>query len=163
MSLNYSFDIVSKVDAQEIKNAVDQSQKELAGRFDFKGSNSEISLDKDIITLLSDDEFKLKQLQDILEKRLIKRNIDIRMVEYGKHEPATGLSIRQKVTFKQGIAQEKAKELTKLIREKKFNVQGQIQGDEVRISSKNKDDLQKVIQFLKSIDLGYPIDFTNYR
>ena len=148
---------------QEVRNAVDQAQKELQNRYDLKGSKCEIQFEKDQITLLADDEFKLKQLKDIFESKMIKRGIDLRQIGYGKEEPATGLSIRQKVEFKQGIAQDKAKPLIKQIKDKGLKVQAQIQGDEVRVSGKSKDDLQKTIEFVKSLDLDFPVDFVNYR
>lgn len=160
---DFSFDIVSRVDQQEVKNAIDQAQRELSNRYDFKGSKCEIVHEKQDITLLADDEFKLQQLKDILESKFVKRGIDLRLVDYGKMEPATGLSVRQKVNLKQGIEQDKGKALIKQIRDSGIKVQAQIQGDEVRVSAKSKDDLQKCIQFVKGLDLGFPVDFVNYR
>ncbi len=163
-SPDFSFDIVSKADLMEVKNAIDQSQKELANRYDFRGGKSEILHEKDDITLIADDEFKMEQVKDIVFSKMLKRGIDARQIEWGKLEPATGLTVRMKLILKQGIDQEKAKALTKLIREKKeLKVQSQIQGDEVRVSSKSKDDLQKAITFVKSLDLPYPVDFINFR
>jgi uncharacterized protein YajQ (UPF0234 family) len=160
---DFSFDIVSRVDMQEARNAIDQAQRELSNRFDFKGSKCEILFEKEDITLLADDEFKLEQLKDILESKFIRRGIDIRQIDYGKAEPATGLSIRQKVTLKQGIVQDHAKPLIKQIKDSGIKVQAQIQGEEIRVSAKSKDDLQKCINFVKGLDLPMPVDFVNYR
>lgn len=159
----FSFDIVSKPDQQEVRNAIDQAQKELANRYDFRGSKTEILFEKDEITLLADDEFKLGQLKDILISKFVKRNVDVRFIEYGKLEPATGLTVRQKVTMKAGIPQDQAKALVKQIRDKGLKVQPQIQGDAVRVTGKDKDDLQKVIAFVKGLELSYPVNFENYR
>ena len=159
----FSFDIVSKLSMQEVRNAVDQAQKELMNRFDFKGSKSDILFEKDQITLIADDEYKLKQLKDILAGKFIKRNIDLRSIDYDKIEPATGMTVRQKVIFKQGISQEQAKPLIKQIKDNGLKVQTQIQGDEIRVSSKSKDELQKVMTFIKQQELSYPVDFVNYR
>ena len=160
---DFSFDIVSRADMMEVKNAIDQSQKELANRYDFRGGKSEILHEKEDITLIADDEFKMDQLKDIVFSKMLKRGIDARQIEWGKPEPATGLTIKMKLILKQGIEQEKAKALTKQIRDKGLKVQAQIQGDEVRVSSKSKDDLQKAMAFVKSLDLAYPVNFVNFR
>jgi uncharacterized protein YajQ (UPF0234 family) len=160
---DFSFDIVSRADMMEVKNAIDQAQKELANRYDFKGGKSEIRHEKDDITLVADDEFKMDQLKDIVFSKMIKRGVDARQIEWGKPEPATGLTIKMKLTLKTGIEMEKAKALTKQIRDKGLKVQAQIQGEEVRVSSKSKDDLQKAITFVKSLDLPYPVNFVNFR
>lgn len=160
---DFSFDVVSRADLMEVKNAIDQSQKELANRYDFRGGKSEILHEKDDITLIADDEFKMDQLKDIVFSKMLKRGIDARQIEWGKLEPATGLTVKMKLILKQGIEQEKAKALTKQIRDKGLKVQAQIQGEEVRVSSKSKDDLQKAITFIKSLDLPYPVDFVNFR
>ena len=162
-AVDFSFDIVSRADMQEVRNAIDQTQREMSNRFDFRGSKCEVLFEKEDITLLADDDFKLQQVKDILESKFIRRGIDIRQIEYGKAEPATGLSVRQKVTLKQGIAQDQAKALIKQIKETGIKVQAQIQGDEVRVSSKSKDDLQKAIQFVKGLDLEFAVDFINFR
>jgi cyclic-di-GMP-binding protein len=158
-----SFDIVSKVDQQEVRNGVDQAQRELANRYDFKGTKAEIIFEKDQLTLIADDEFRMEQLKDILISKLIKRGIDLRQIDYGKAEAGTGLTIRQKVEFKQGIAQDQAKPLIKQIKDKGLKVQAQIQGDAIRVTGKDKDELQKVITFVKSLDLPMPVLFENYR
>ena len=160
---DFSFDIVSRADMMEVKNAIDQAQKELANRYDFRGSKSEILHEKEDITLIADDEFRMDQLKDIVFSKMLKRGIDARQLEWGKPEPATGLTIKLKLILKTGIEQQKAKDLTKQIRDKGLKVQAQIQGEEVRVSSKSKDDLQKAMGFVKTLDLPYPVSFVNFR
>jgi uncharacterized protein YajQ (UPF0234 family) len=160
---DFSFDIVSRADMMEVKNAIDQAQKELANRYDFRGSKAEIVHEKEDITLIADDEFRMDQLKDIVFSKMLKRGIDARQIEWGKPEPATGLTLKMKLILKVGIEQEKAKALTKQIRDKGLKVQAQIQGEEVRVSSKSKDDLQKAITFVKSLDLPFPVSFVNFR
>lgn len=160
---DFSFDIVSKVDMMEVKNAMSQAERELENRYDFKGSKCELIHEKEDITLIADDEFKMDQLKDIVISKLLKRGVDMRSIGWSKVEHGTGLTIRQKVEFTNGIAQDKAKALIKQIKDKGLKVQAQIQGDQVRVSGKSKDDLQKAITFVKSLDLDYPVDFTNYR
>lgn len=160
----FSFDIVSRVDQMEVKNAIDQAQKELHNRYDLKGTKAEIVAEKDDIKVIGDDEFRLDQVKDIVFSKLIKRGIDSRQIEWGKVEPGAGISVHCKLTFKAGIAQDKAKELTKLIRDNKaLKVNSQIQGEEVRVSSKSKDDLQKAMAFVKGLPLDYPVNFVNFR
>jgi len=160
---DFSFDIVSKADMMEVKNAINQADKELSNRYDLKGTKCEIVQDKDDVSLIADDEFRMEQLKDIVFSKLIKRNVDSRQIEWGKIEPGAGISVKCKLTLKQGIAQDKAKALIKQIRDKGLKVQAQIQGEEIRVSSKSKDDLQKTIQFVKGLDLEYPVDFVNMR
>lgn len=160
---DFSFDIVSKVDMMEVRNAVDQAQKELANRYDFRGSKSEIRFEKDDLTLVADDEFKMEQLKDIVVSKLLKRGVDIRQIDYAKAEAGTGLTIRQKVIFRQGIQQDQAKSIIKQIKDKGLKVSAQIQGEELRVTGKDKDELQKVIVFVKGLDLPIPVRFTNYR
>ncbi len=162
-STEFSFDVVSKVDLNEVKNAFNQADKELANRYDLKGTAAKIEFDEKELTLTADDEFRLEQVRDILFSKLVKRGIDARSVEYGKVEPGAGITVRQKVTFKQGIPQDQAKALTKQVRDSGVKVNAQIQGDAVRVSGKSKDDLQKAITFLKGLDLPFPVEFTNYR
>ena len=160
----FSFDIVSKVDMMELKIAINQAEKDLAYRYDLKGTKCEILSEKDDIKLIADDGFRMQQLQDIVFSKLIKRGIDGRAIEGGKNEPGAGIRIHCKLILKQGIAQDKAKALTKQIRDNKaLKVQSQIQGEEVRVSSKSKDDLQKAITFVKGLDLDSPVDFVNFR
>lgn len=160
---DFSFDIVSRVNQQEVRNGVDQAQKELANRYDFRGSKCEIQFDKDQITLIADDEFKMGQLKDILFSKLLKRGVDARQIDYAKAEAGTGMTIRQKVDFKQGIAQDQAKSIIKQIKDKGLKVQAQIQGEELRVTGKDKDELQKAITFVKGLDLPIPVDFVNFR
>ncbi|MBI3605425.1 MAG: YajQ family cyclic di-GMP-binding protein [Nitrospirae bacterium] len=158
-----SFDIVSKVDLQELKNAVDQATKEIHQRFDFKGSISNIAFEKEEIVLTSDDAYRLKSVTDILESKLVKRNISLKAMDYGKVEEALGNTVRQKVKIQQGIPSDAAKEIVKEIKNAKLKVQAQIQGDQVRVSGKNRDDLQAVIATLKKKDFGVDLEFANYR
>lgn len=160
---DFSFDIVSRADMMEVKNAIDQAQKELANRYDFRGSKAEILHEKEDITLIAEDEFRMEQLKDIVFSKMLKRGIDARQIDWGKPEPATGLTIKLKMILKTGIEQDKAKALIKQIRDKGLKVQAQIQGEEVRVSSKSKDDLQKTITFVKGLDLPYPVNFVNFR
>lgn len=163
-SAEFSFDIVSRVNQMEVKNAIDQAQKDLGNRYDLKGTKAEIIAEKDDVKVIADDEFRLDQVKDIVFSKLIKRGIDSRQIEWGKVEPGAGISVHTKLTFKAGIAQDKAKELTKLIRDNKaLKVNSQIQGEEVRVSSKSKDDLQKAMAFVKGLTLEYPVDFVNFR
>ena len=165
MADEHSFDIVSKVDLQEVLNAVQQATKEISQRFDFKGSKSSIELNKDKheITVVSDDEQKLKTVLDILQTKLIKRGISLKALQYGKIEQASEGTVRQLITLQQGIPVEKAKEIVKLIKETKMKVQAEIQKDQVRVKAKKIDDLQTAMKLLREKDLGIHIDFANYR
>ena len=163
MAQDSSFDIVSKTDMQEVANAIQQAQKELAQRFDFKGSKSEITLTADELTLVSDDEGKLRSLKDIVEGRLVKRNVSLKALDYGKVEDAALGTVRQKAKIVQGIESEKAKAIVRAIKDSKIKVQASIQSDQVRVSGKNRDDLQRVIALVKEADFGIPLQFTNYR
>lgn len=162
---DFSFDVVSKVEMAEVVNAVQQSTKEMASRFDFKGSKSSISLDekKGEITVIGDDDMKLKNVLDILQTKLVKRGVALRALEYGKVEDAAGGTLRQVITLKQGIAQEKAKQITAAVRESKIKVKTEIRGDEIRISGPKKDDLQATIQLLRGKDFGIELQFVNFR
>ena len=158
-----SFDIVCKADFEEVRNAVQHAQKELATRFDFRGGKSSIELDKETVTLISDDEFKLEQLRDIFDNKLIKRGLSPKLVKYSNPEAAAKMTVRQTASFQKGIAQEDAKKIVKLIKDGKFKVQASIQGDQVRVTSKDKDELQAVIQAVKSAEFDFACEFTNYR
>ena len=158
-----SFDIVSKVNMQEVDNAVNQTVKEIAQRYDFKGSKSEITLEKESLKILADDDFRLKAIIDILQSKFIKRGVSIKSLQHGKAEAASGGMVRQIITIQQGISKEKGKEIIALIKETKLKVQGQIQDDQVRVTGKNIDDLQEVIQLLKGKDLGVEMQFVNFR
>ncbi len=163
MAKDCSFDVVSEVDMQEVDNAVNQAIKEIGTRYDFRGSKSEISLEGDTIKLIGDDEYKLGAVVDVLKGKMVKRNVSIKNLEFGKVEAASGATVRQLVTIKKGISQENAKKVTKAIKDMKIKVQASIQGDQVRVSGKDKDDLQAVIQMLKNLDVSVELQFTNFR
>ena len=158
-----SFDIVSTVDMQEVDNAVNQTVKEIAQRYDFKGSKSQVTIEKDTIKILADDDFRLKAIIDILQSKCIKRGISVKALQYGKAEPASGGMVRQVITIQQGISKEKGKELNVIIKESKLKVQSQIQEDQLRVTGKNIDDLQEIIKLLKGKDLGVELQFVNFR
>ena len=158
-----SFDIVSKVEMQEVDNAVNQTIKEIAQRYDFKGSKSEVALEKEGIRVLTEDDFRLKAIVDILQSKFIKRGLSLKSLQYGKVEPASGAMVRQMITIQQGISKEKGKEIVAAIKETRLKVQAQIQDDQVRVTGKNIDDLQEVIQALKGQDLGVEMQFLNFR
>jgi uncharacterized protein YajQ (UPF0234 family) len=158
-----SFDVVSEVDRQEVKNAVEQANKEVANRYDFKGSDARIE-QKDLeLTVYADDEFKLGQVMDVLRARLAKRNVDVRCIEPGAIEKISGDKIRQPVKVKVGIAQEKAKIMVKLIKDAKLKVAASIQGDALRVSGGKKDDLQAAIQLVRKSVTDLPLQFINFR
>ena len=159
-----SFDIVSKVDLQEVSNAIQQALKEVHTRFDLKDSKSSIALEgKEAIVLSSVDEFKLKAVNDVLQQKLVKHGVPLRALTYGALEPAAGSSVRQRITMQQGIPVEKAREIVKVIKNSKKKVQASIQGDVVRVSGKDRDTLQEIIALLRSSDFGIDMRFDNYR
>lgn len=164
MAKENSFDIVSRVDMQEVLNAVNQTLREIENRFDFKGSKSKIIFEgKPEITLISDDDFKLRNVIDILESKLVKRGVNLKALRYGKIEPASGDTVRQMVTLVQGIEQDIAKKIVKAIKDSKVKVQASVQGDQVRVAGKNRDDLQAAIAVVKGMELNIPVEFINYR
>ena len=164
MANECTFDVVSKVDLDEVKNAVAQATKEIGQRFDFKGSISKIELkDEAVLTLTSDDEVRLKAVIEVLQSKLVKRGVSIRSMEFGKIEPASKGSARQEVKILQGIPTDKAKGLVKALKDSKMKVQAAIQGDQLRISGKSKDDLQEAMALLKKHDQGLDLQFTNFR
>lgn len=164
MAAENTFDIVSKLDLQEVRNAVDQALKEIHTRFDLKDSKSEITIEgTEAIQLASSDEYKLDAIKQILQQKMVKRGLSLKSLTWGKLEPATGSSVRQKVTLQQGIPTEKAKEIVKLVKESKKKAQASIQGDTVRVSGKDRDTLQEIIALLRSHDFGIDMQFTNYR
>ena len=165
MAQDHTFDIVSRVDMQEVLNSVNQAMKEISQRFDFKGSKSNIELnqDKAEITLTSDDEHKLKSVIDILEGKFVKRKVSLKALSYGKAEQAGGNTVRQTAKLQQGISTDNAKELVKTIKNMKLKVQSEIQKDQVRVKSKKIDDLQAVMSELKDRSFDYHMDFVNYR
>lgn len=159
-----SFDVVSEVDNQEVRNAVDQAQREIATRFDFKNTNSSIEQTDLVITLATVSEDRLNALRTVLEEKLVKRGVSLRGVEYGDVQEATHNTVRQVVTIKVGISSDKAREINKLVKaEGPKGVQTQTQGDSVRVSSKKRDHLQEVMQLLKNGELGIPLQFNNFR
>ncbi len=164
MASDNSFDVVSKVEIQEVKNAIDQASKEVHARFDLKDSKSKIELEgTDAIQLASQDEYKLKAVIEILSQKLVKRGVSLKNVEYEKIEPAANSSVRQKIKLKQGIAGESAKKIVAKVKDSKLKVQASIQGDTVRISGKDKDTLQQAMSLLRGGDFGVELQFTNFR
>lgn len=164
MASDNSFDVVSKVEIQEVKNAIDQASKEVHSRFDLKDSKSSIELQgQDTIQLASQDEYKLKAVIEILSQKLVKRGVSLKNLEYEKIEPASGSSVRQKIKLVQGIPSEKAKQIVALIKDSKKKAQASIQGDTVRVVSKDRDVLQEIMAMLRGKDMGVELQFTNYR
>jgi cyclic-di-GMP-binding protein len=162
---DFSFDVVSKLDLQEVENAVNQANKEISTRFDFKGSVSRIDLDKKEakLTLYSDDDYRLKSVIDILQGKLSKRGVSLKGLDFQSVEPAEGSTVRQGVKLIQGIASDKAKVIVQAVKETKLKVQASIQGDQLRVSGRVKDDLHAVMALLRSHDFGLPLQFINYR
>jgi cyclic-di-GMP-binding protein len=160
-----SFDIVSEVNMQEVDNAINQARKEIGQRYDFKGSRSSIELNQKekTLTLISDDDFKLKSVIDILQNKLIKRGVPIKALDYGTVEPAANTTVRQIINLRVGIDKENARVLVKMIKDTKLRVQAQIMEDQVRVSGKNKDDLQAIIKMVREAELKFAVQFANYR
>jgi uncharacterized protein YajQ (UPF0234 family) len=158
-----SFDIVSNVDLQEVKNAIAQATKELLTRFDLKNSGSSVELSGEEIVIVSCDDFKLKSVREILEGRLVKRGVPLKALSFGTADKALGGTVRQRVTLQKGIPTEKAREIVKIVKGTKLKVQTAIQGDQLRVTGKNKDDLQAVIRLLRDTDLGIDMQFANRR
>ena len=163
MPADNSFDIVCKVDMQEVTNALDQTRREVDTRYDLKGTKHDISLEKSDITITTSDDMKLKAITDILQSKMHKRGVPLKALSYGKVEEAGGGRLRQKIALQQGIPIEKAREIVRLVKDSKVKVQAAIQEDQVRVSGKNRDDLQKIIALVKDKDLGIALQFTNYR
>jgi cyclic-di-GMP-binding protein len=163
MAKESSFDIVSKIDLSEVQNAVNMTMKEIQNRYDFKGSKSNVTLEKDELILISDDEFKLNQLKDVLFGKLIKRGVAIKNIDYGKIESASGGTVRQRAKLVQGIDKENAKTINTIIKNTGLKVKSQIQDDQIRVSGKSKDDLQKVIAAIREADLPIDVQFVNFR
>ena len=158
-----SFDIVSEVDKQELKNALEQTNREVSTRFDFKGSDARIEQSEYVLTVYADDDFKLSQIKDILDGKLVKRGIDIKCIELGTVEKVSGNTVKQTVTVKVGVEQELAKKIIKLLKDSKLKAQGSIQGDLVRVISPKRDTLQEAIAMIKQANLGFPLQFKNFR
>ncbi len=163
MGLDHSFDIVSRLDLQEVANAVNVTLKEIRNRFDFRNSRVDIALDKEKMILTAEDDFKIKALRTALEEKLVKRKVSLKALQYGRIEDGANRTVKQEVLFQAGIPIEKAREIVKLIKAEKFKAQVAIQGDEVRVSSAKIDVLQEVLAFLRGRDLGIHMQFTNYR
>ena len=164
MASDNSFDVVSKVEIQEVKNAIDQASKEVHARFDLKDSKSSIELQgQDVIQLASQDEYKLKAVIEILSQKLVKRGVSLKNIEYEKIEPAANSSVRQKIKLKQGVNSDAAKKIVALIKDSKLKAQASIQGDTVRVVSKDRDILQQIMGKLRGGDFGVELQFTNYR
>ena len=163
MPADNSFDIVCKVDMQEVTNALDQARREIETRYDLKGSKNEIKQEKMVITITSGDDMKLKAVLDILQSKLHRRGIDLKALTMGDPESAAGGTVRQTVTLQDGVPQEKAREIVRLIKDSKIRVQASIQENQVRVSGKNRDDLQAIIALVKGKELGIALQFTNYR
>ncbi|MBA9025217.1 MULTISPECIES: YajQ family cyclic di-GMP-binding protein [Bacillaceae] len=163
MAKDSSFDIVSQVDFSEVTNAVTMAMKEIQTRYDFKGSSSTITLDKEELVLVSDDEYKLDQLKDVLISKLVKRNVPIKNLDYGKIEGASGGTVRQRAKLIQGIDKDQAKKINTIIKNSGLKVKSQIQDDQIRVTGKNRDDLQAIISAIRGADLSIDVQFMNYR
>ena len=163
MAAENSFDVACKIDMQEVTNALDQARREIDTRYDLKGTKCGVTIEKTDITAAAPDDMKLKAVVDILQSRLHKRGVPLKALTYGEVEHASGGTLRQKIALQQGIPIERAKEIVRLIKDSKVRVQASIQEDQVRVSGKNRDDLQKIIAMLKEKDLGIALQFTNYR
>jgi hypothetical protein len=158
-----SFDIVSEVDKQELRNAVDQVNKEVANRFDFKGSDARVEQAEYVLTVYADDDFKLDQVQEIVNAKLIKRGIDIKCLDVGKSEKVSGNKVKRTVTVKTGVESELAKKIVKLIKDSKLKVQASIQGETVRVSGAKRDTLQEAIALIRKSISDFPLQFQNFR
>jgi uncharacterized protein YajQ (UPF0234 family) len=163
MAAENSFDIACKIDMQEVTNALDQARREIGTRYDLKGTKCDVTIEQSDITAVAPDDMKLKAVVDILQSRLHKRGVPLKALTYGEVEQASGGTLRQKIALQQGIPIERAKEIVRLIKDSKVRVQASIQEDQVRVTGKNRDDLQKIIAMLKDKDLGIALQFTNYR
>ena len=163
MAQQNSFDIVSQVDRAEISNAINQTIKEVRQRFDFKGSTATVVLEKETLVLSAEDETKLRNMNDILQQKLVRRGVPLKALNYGKVDPAAGGTVRQEAQIQQGIPQDKSKEVVKYIKDTKARVQASIQGDTVRVTGRDRDELQEVIAKLKAKDFGIHMQFSNYR
>ncbi|HEX8719762.1 MAG TPA: YajQ family cyclic di-GMP-binding protein [Pyrinomonadaceae bacterium] len=163
MAQQNSFDIVSQVEMAEVKNALDQAMKEVRQRFDFKGSRAEVTLEENDLVLHAEDETRLRNMNDILQQKLVRRGVPLKALSYGRTEPAAGGTVRQRAAIQQGIPTDKAKEIVKFIKETKLKVQAAIQGDVVRVTGRDRDTLQDVIAQLKAKDFGINMQYTNYR
>lgn len=158
-----SFDVVSEVDAQEVRNALDQTRREIATRFDFKNTGTEVDHTDPVIEIRANSEGRVQAALEVLKDKMVRRNVSLKALQEGKLEPAAGATYRQKITLVQGISEEKAREINKFIKGLPVRVQSQVQGEQLRVTGKSRDDLQAVIKALKEQDFGIPLQFTNYR
>ena len=163
MAGDISFDVVSEFDEQELRNALDQVRREVQQRFDFKGAKVDLEQEKTELVLVTDDEFRAKVVKDLIESKAVRRNLSLKIFDWGKVEPAGGSTVKQVIKLRSGLPDDVAKKLTKLIRDEFPKVKSQIQGDAIRVSGKNRDDLQRVIGRLRELDLEVPLQFQNYR
>jgi len=163
MAGEVSFDVVSEFDAQELRNALDQVRREVAQRYDFKGAHVDLTQAKDELVLVADDEFRARAVRDLVESKAVRRNLSLKIFDWGTVEPAGGNKVRQHIGLRRGLSDELARKLSKLIRDEFPKVKSQVQGDAIRVSGKNKDDLQRVIARLRELDEPVPLQFQNYR
>jgi cyclic-di-GMP-binding protein len=163
MAGEFSFDVVSEFDVQELRNALDQVRREIATRFDFKGATAEISQEKDALLILADSDLRAKSVRELIETKAIRRNLSLKIFEWGTIEQAGGMKVRQRVGLRRGLPDDLARKVIKILRDEFPKTKGQIQGDAVRVSAKSKDDLQKVIARLRQLDEAVPLQFSNYR
>jgi uncharacterized protein YajQ (UPF0234 family) len=163
MAGEFSFDVVSDFDAQELRNALDQARREIATRYDFKGGLAEIVQDKDALAIRTDSELRARSIRDLVESKAVRRDLSLKIFDWGPLEPAGGMTVRQRVGLRRGISEDLARKITRMIRDEFPKVRSQVQGDAVRVSAKSKDDLQKVIARLRQLDEAVPLQFVNYR
>ncbi len=163
MAGEFSFDVVSEFDAQELRNALDQVRREIGTRFDFKGATAEITQEKDALAIVADSEFRAKSIRELIESKAIRRSLSLKIFDWGAIEEAGGMKVRQHVDLRRGLPDDLARKVTKILRDEFPRTKGQIQGDAVRVSAKSKDDLQKVIVRLRELDEAVPLQFSNYR
>jgi cyclic-di-GMP-binding protein len=163
MADGFSFDVVSDFDAQELRNALDQVRREVSQRYDFKGATVDLEQGKDELVLLTDDEFRAQAVRDLIESKAVRRNLSLKIFDWGKVEPAGGNKVRQHIGLRRGLSEDLARKLTRLIRDEFPKVKSQVQGDAIRVSAKSKDDLQRVIARFRELDLDVALQFVNYR
>jgi uncharacterized protein YajQ (UPF0234 family) len=163
MAGEFSFDVVSDFDVQELRNALDQARREIATRYDFKGGLAEIAQDKDALIIRTDSELRARSIRELVESKAVRRDLSLKVFEWGPLEPAGGMTLRQRVGLRRGVSEDLARKITRMIRDEFPKVRSQVQGDAVRVSAKSKDDLQKVIARLRQLDEAVPLQFVNYR
>lgn len=163
MAGEFSFDVVSDFEVQELRNALDQARREIATRYDFKGGLAEIVQDKDALTIRTDSELRARSIRDLVESKALRRDLSLKIFDWGPLEPAGGMTVRQRVGLRRGVSEDLARRITRMIRDEFPKMRSQVQGDAVRVSAKSKDDLQKVIVRLRQLDEAVPLQFVNYR